>query len=53
MTDEQVAHAVELYLSGQTLIEIAGQLKVGKTTVKRELVKAGVALREAHRRSKR
>lgn len=49
LTDDQVREAAPLYESGMSLVQVAVQLGVGSSAVRRELVKAGVGLRSRGR----
>jgi transposase-like protein len=53
MSDEQIAKAVELYQSGQSLREIAKELEFCKSNIQRALHKAGVRMRPAKRQARR
>ena len=49
LTDEMVAGAAHRYTSGETLAEIAANLRIAPSTLTRELQLAGVAIRRRGR----
>lgn len=52
LTEEQVNEAALMYESGQSLAKIAAHLGVDHTTVRRQLLKYGVRMRDSHGRNR-